>query len=43
MDLLIGTLFLILVLVIFTLFTYKAPSGMKAMGALAMRQLLRFS
>ena len=26
MDLLIGTLFLVLVLVIFTLFTYKAPS-----------------
>ena len=35
MDLLIGTLFLVLVLVIFTLFTYKAPSGMRAMGALA--------
>ena len=34
MDLLIGTLFLILVLVVF-LFTYKAPSGMKAMGALS--------
>ena len=35
MDLLIGTLFLILVLIIFTLFTYKAPNGMRAMGALA--------
>ncbi len=35
MDLLIGTLFLFLVLVIFTLFTYKAPNGMRAMGALA--------
>lgn len=31
MDLLIGTLFLFLVLVIFTLFTYKAPNGMRAM------------
>ena len=42
MDLLIGTLFLILVLVIFTLFTYKAPSGMKAMGALANAAIASF-
>ena len=42
MDLLIGTLFLVLVLVIFTLFTYKAPSGMRAMGALANAPLRHF-
>ena len=42
MDLLIGTLFLILVLVIFTLFTYKAPSGMRAMGALANAAIASF-
>ena len=42
MDLLIGTLFLILVLVVFTLFTYKAPSGMKAMGALANAAIASF-
>ena len=42
MDLLIGTLFLILVLVVFTLFTYKAPSGMRAMGALANAAIASF-
>ena len=42
MDLLIGTLFLILVLIIFTLFTYKAPNGMRAMGHWQTR-LLRHS
>ena len=42
MDLLIGTLFLVLVLVIFTLFTYKAPSGMRAMGALANAAIATF-
>lgn len=42
MDLLIGTLFLILVLVIFTLFTYKAPNGMRAMGALANAAIATF-
>ena len=42
MDLLIGTLFLFLVLVIFTLFTYKAPNGMRAMGALANAAIATF-
>ena len=42
MDLLIGTAFLILVLVIFTLFTYKAPNGMRAMGALANAAIATF-
>ena len=42
MDLLIGTLFLILVLIIFTLFTYKAPNGMRAMGALANAAIATF-
>lgn len=42
MDLLIGTLFLFLVLVIFTLFTYKAPNGMRAMGALANATIATF-
>lgn len=42
MDLLIGTLFLVLVLVIFTLFTYRAPSGMRAMGALANAAIASF-
>ncbi|MBU3103490.1 PTS sugar transporter subunit IIC [Clostridium gasigenes] len=35
MDILIGTGLLLLVLALFTLFSYKAPQGMKAMGALA--------
>lgn len=35
MDILIGTLLLLVVLGLFTLFSYKAPNGMKAMGALA--------
>lgn len=34
-DILIGTGLLLLVLALFTLFSYKAPYGMKAMGALA--------
>lgn len=42
MDLMIGTLFLFLVLVIFTLFTYKAPNGMRAMGALANAAIATF-
>ena len=33
---------LVLVLVIFTLFTYKAPSGMRAMGALANAAIATF-
>lgn len=35
MDILLGTSLLLLVLGLFTLFSYKAPNGMKAMGALA--------
>lgn len=35
MQIIIGTLLLLLVLGLFTLFSYKAPNGMKAMGALA--------
>lgn len=35
MDIIFGTLLLLLVLGLFTLFCYKAPDGMKAMGALA--------
>ena len=35
MQVLIGTGLLLLVLGLFTLFSYKAPQGMKAMGALA--------
>ncbi|YCA42602.1 PTS sugar transporter subunit IIC [Bacillus sp. JZ8] len=35
MNILIGTMLLIVVLVFFTVFSYKAPYGMKAMGALA--------
>lgn len=35
MQILIGTVLLLLVLGLFTLFSYKAPNGMKAMGALA--------
>lgn len=35
MDILISTVLLLLVLAMFTLFTYKAPKGAKAMGALA--------
>lgn len=35
MDILIGTTLLLAVLGLFTLFSYKAPNGMKAMGALA--------
>ncbi len=35
MQILIGTILLLLVLGLFTLFSYKAPNGMKAMGALA--------
>ncbi|MEX2955753.1 PTS sugar transporter subunit IIC [Staphylococcus pasteuri] len=42
MDLLIGALFLVLVLIIFTLFTYKAPKGMRAMGALANAAIASF-
>lgn len=35
MQVLIGTVLLLLVLGLFTLFSYKAPYGMKAMSALA--------
>lgn len=42
MDLIIGTVFLLLVLVVFTLFTYKAPNGMRAMGALANAAIATF-
>lgn len=35
MDIIIGTVLLFVVLGLFTLFSYKAPNGMKAMGALA--------
>lgn len=35
MDIIFGTALLLLVLALFTLFSYKAPNGMKAMGALA--------
>lgn len=35
MDIILGTILLILVLSLFTLFNYKAPHGAKAMGALA--------
>lgn len=35
MDILIGTGLLLVVLALFSLFSYKAPNGMKAMGALA--------
>lgn len=35
MDIIIGTVSLLVVLALFTLFSYKAPNGMKAMGALA--------
>lgn len=35
MDILIGTALLLVVLALFTLFSYKAPQGMKAMGGLA--------
>ena len=34
-QILIGTALLLVVLALFTLFSYKAPQGMKAMGALA--------
>ena len=42
MDILIGTIFLVIVLALFTLFTYKAPSGMKAMSALANAAIATF-
>jgi fructose-specific phosphotransferase system IIC component len=35
MEILKGTVLLLIVLAFFTLFSYKAPNGMKAMGALA--------
>ncbi|MCM3290183.1 PTS sugar transporter subunit IIC [Paenibacillus sp. MER 180] len=35
MDIVIGTALLLLVLSLFSLFSFKAPNGMKAMGALA--------
>lgn len=35
MDIILGTALLLVVLGLFTLFSYKAPHGMKAMGALA--------
>ena len=35
MNIIFGTILLLLVLGLFTLFSYKAPNGMKAMGALA--------
>ena len=35
MDIILGTVLLLVVLGLFTLFSYKAPNGMKAMGALA--------
>ncbi|WP_331497250.1 PTS sugar transporter subunit IIC, partial [Romboutsia ilealis] len=34
-QILLGTALLLVVLALFTLFSYKAPQGMKAMGALA--------
>ena len=34
-SILTGTALLLVVLVLFTLFSYKAPQGMKAMGGLA--------
>src|SRR5699024_7308704 len=42
MDILIGTLFLVVVLALFTLFTYRAPMGMRAMGALANAAIATF-
>ncbi len=42
MDILIGTLFLIIVLALFTIFTYRAPKGMRAMGALANAAIATF-
>ena len=35
MNILLGTALLLVVLALFTLFSYKAPQGMKAMGGLA--------
>lgn len=35
MNIIFGTILLLIVLGLFTLFSYKAPNGMKAMGALA--------
>lgn len=42
MDVLIGTVLLILVLSFFTPFNYKAPHGTKAMGALASAACVSF-
>ncbi len=43
MQVLIGAgLFILIVLGLFTLFSYKAPHGMKAMGALAGSSLCKF-
>lgn len=42
MDLLIGTFIFNFSFSCFTLFTYKAPSGMKAMGALANAAIASF-
>lgn len=42
MDIAIGTLLLLLVLSLFSLFSFKAPNGMKAMGHWPMRRLPAF-
>ncbi|MFC0270959.1 PTS sugar transporter subunit IIC [Metabacillus herbersteinensis] len=42
MEILKGTVLLLLVLSFFTLFSYKAPKGMKAMGALASAAVAAF-
>lgn len=42
MDILKGSVLLLIVLACFTLFSYKAPKGMKAMGALASAAIATF-
>ncbi|GAC40817.1 PTS sugar transporter subunit IIC [Paenibacillus popilliae] len=42
MDIALGTLLLLLVLSLFSLFSFKAPNGMKAMGALANAAIASF-
>ncbi|TMU86575.1 PTS sugar transporter subunit IIC [Bacillus sp. BHET2] len=42
MEIFKGTILLIIVLVFFTLFSYRAPKGMKAMGALASAAVAAF-
>ena len=39
MNILLGTALLLVVLALFTLFSYKAPQGMKAMGGTCKRCL----